>query len=202
MAIWGHMHAYGTDSAERRVVPLLLASIAIVGALLLSRGIERLGWEIPWWADAPSVMSLYGLLHATFDRHVWRIGLLRRTGLIRVPDLNGSWKVRIKSSHDGKELEANITVHQTWRGMNIRLKTDQSQSSSLIASLLTSDPNEFVLSYEYLNTPGHGAVATMHMHRGSAEIRFARDATLVSGNGEYYSGRDRANQGSLALERM
>ena len=73
---------------------------------------------------------------------------------------------------------------------------------AFVASLLTDDPNEFVLNYEFLNAPKQGAaVDSMHMHRGSAEIRFPKDGAIVKGDGEYYSGRDRSNQGALIFRR-
>lgn len=194
------LHPYATDSAERRFVPFILAVSAILAAWLLPQLLGRLGIPMPWWVDAPSVMAFYGAFHAAFDRWVWRWTWLRRIGLIAVPDLGGSWCFLISSSH-GTSIEAAVGIYQTWRGIRIKLETEQSRSSSLIASVLTAEPDEFVLSYEYCNTPKQGAVETMHAHRGSAEVRFPKDKWITSGAGEYYSGRDRANQGGISVER-
>jgi hypothetical protein len=195
------LHAYGTDSGERQAVPVLLAVASVVLALGMYRLLVVLGWSVPWWLDMPSVMGMYGILHTAFDRHIWKWSILRRLGLVIVPDLSGKWKVRINSSHSAADIDADISIHQSWKGMHVRLETEQSRSTSQIAMVLTSDPNEYILLYEYLNSPKQGAVATMHMHRGNVEVRFPRVASIVSGNGEYYSGRDRANQGTLTFTR-
>lgn len=147
-------------------------------------------------------MGFYGLFYGAFDRWIWRVRLLRSIGVIKVPDLNGAWDFRIISTFRKTEVEATVTIHQTWRTIQLRLETAQSRSSSQIASILTDDPNEFVLDYEFLNTPKQGAaVATMHMHRGSAEIRFQKNGAIANGEGEYYSGRDRENQGQMSVVR-
>jgi|ERR1043166_7499994 hypothetical protein len=197
------MHPYATDSSERRIVPLVLAVISIGAAWLLPKAFHVAGLDVPWWLDAPSVMGFYGLLHGAFDRWIWKWTPLCTIGLVRVPDLNGPWKYTIKSSFlNGKNVDARVTITQTWRSIHVRLDTDQSHSSSLIASLLIDNPNEYVLNYEFLNSPKQDAVETMHMHRGSAEIRFPKNGKILTGDGEYYSGRDRANQGSVTAERM
>ena len=156
----------------------------------------------PWWFDAPSVMTFYGVFHTLFDRWLWKWSVLRKLGLVQVPNLNGQWTFQIASNYNGTELDASVRVNQTWRSIQLALDTPRSRSTSLVATLLTADPNEFVLNYEYLNTPKQGAVDSMHIHRGSAELRFPRAALIDVGSGEYYSGRDRANQGQLTATRQ
>jgi len=95
---------------------------------------------------------------------------------------------------------AQIRITQRWRTIAVHLETEQSRSDTMIATLRTADPNDFILNYEYQNTPKNNAVHTMHVHRGSAEVRFERPAVAI-GVGEYYSGRDRTNQGTLRLRR-
>lgn len=189
------MHPYATDSSERQLVPLLLAVPAVIAAWIIS----LLG--LPWWVDDPSVIGCYGIFYAAFNQWLWRWPFLRVIGLVKVPDLNGKWTVAIRSSFDERAdaHQAQVRITQTWRSILIRLETAHSRSGSLIAAVLTNDPNDFVLSYEFANTPKPGAVSTMHAHRGSVEVRFDRD-TLV-GDGEYYSGRDRENQGTLQFSR-
>jgi hypothetical protein len=66
------MHGYSTDSAERRIVPLLLASVAIMLAWLSSKILAIVHLTLPWWLDAPSTVGYYGALYALFDRNLWR----------------------------------------------------------------------------------------------------------------------------------
>ena len=36
----------------------------------------------PWWIDAPSVIGFYGLLYWASDERLWKLGILRKIGLI------------------------------------------------------------------------------------------------------------------------
>lgn len=121
---------------------------------------------------------------------------------MRVPDLGGTWTFEAESTYENRSVTAVVQIHQTWRSMLIQLEADHSRSSSLVGSLLTSSPGEFVLNYEFMNTPKLGAPDTMHAHRGSAEIRFACRQPIASGSGEYYTGRDRRNLGKLTASRI
>ena len=197
------MHPYATDSAERTKVPLGLALLSILLAWVIQNLLVAVDLTVPWWiVGPPSVMGFYGLLHVAFDRWAWRWRLWRVLGVVKVPDLKGEWAVTLISSFalSATPKNARVRIRQTWRSMLIRLDTDQSRSSSIISSMLTVDPNEFVLHYEYLNTPRVDATPTRHAHRGSVEVRFDRDFLSV-GDGEYYSGRDRVNQGTLHFAR-
>jgi hypothetical protein len=78
---------------------------------------------------------------------------------------------------------------------------EKSRSHSRVASLMIADDDECILIYDYLNTPKHNTPETMHMHRGSVELRFQLDDGL-DGEGEYYSGRDRNNYGTIRLVRQ
>ena len=81
--------------------------------------------------------------------------------------------------------------------MRLVLKTPYSQSTSLIGAILTRDM--VVVSYEYLNEPLSEAVGSMHTHRGSARLTLSEDG--MSLDGDYYTGRDRTNYGSLSLRK-
>src|SRR5713226_1366748 len=95
------MHGYSTDSGERRIVPLLLASVAIALACLSSKLLAVMHLSLPWWLDAPSTLGFYGALYALFDRKLWRNRLARKLGLVRVPNLTGRWRGYLLSSFDG-----------------------------------------------------------------------------------------------------
>jgi hypothetical protein len=193
------MHPYATDSAERRNVILWLAFVSIALAYAFHHGIERLGTQIPWWADAPSVMGIFGVLERLFDRWLWRIGIWRRIRLVQVPDLNGDWEAKGETSFENKQRYiAKVRIQQTWTHISVIMETDHSRSHSLSASLLTNQPDGITLSYEYRNEPKPSATQTMHSHRGTCVLRL-KDEDLLEG--EYYSGRDRQNYGSLTLRR-
>jgi hypothetical protein len=53
------------------------------------------------------------------------------------------------------------------------------------------------LVYEYTNDPSAKSVDTMHAHRGLAFLKLSIDGKILEG--DYYTGRDRGNHGSMYL---
>jgi hypothetical protein len=195
------MHGYSTDSDERRVVPLLLASLAISFAWLSSKLLLVIHLSIPWWVDAPSVMAFYGVLYALFDRYLWRNGLVSKLGLVRMPNLAGRWYGYLISSFDGhaKHHDLMITICQSWTQIAVFLTTTQSISRSCAAVIQVDDPEGVALIYQYQNQPVADATRTMHMHYGTAMLRVSIEGFLV---GDYYAGRDRRTFGRICCRRV
>ena len=166
------MHPYTTDSSERRFVPLYIAGVSVLAAWILNRVLGAMQFTLPWWIDAPSVIGFYGLLYATFNKYLWRWWILRTIGVVKVPDLNGTWKGYVASSFDehATKYDATLRIFQNWTLISIILETNYSKSSSLIAAILTENPGGAMLSYEYLNEPVPNAKHTMHTHRGTARL--------------------------------
>ncbi len=190
------MHGYSTDSDERRVVPLLLASLAISFAWLSSKLLLVIHLSVPWWVDAPSVMAFYGVLYALFDRYLWRNGLVSKLGLVRMPNLGGHWYGYLISSFDGhaKHHDLMITICQSWTQIAVFLTTAKSISRSCAAVIQVDDPEGVALIYQYQNQPVADATRTMHMHYGTAMLRVSIEGFLV---GDYYAGRDRRTFGRI-----
>jgi hypothetical protein len=195
------MHPYGTDSSERRNIPFVLALVGIGAAWGLDL---LLGWAkltIPWWVDAPSALGFYGICYEVFDKWVWRLPILHRLGIVKVPILCGTWRGHVVSSFDRhaakQEVEARIS--QSWTRLAVALAGKDSTSHSLVATILTEASDGSVLDYQYINEPLPHARETMQIHYGSARLTFS-DMTILSG--EYYSGRGRQNIGSIYLEKV
>jgi len=194
------MHPYTTDSNERKLVPLLLIIVSVLFAWFLNRILGVLQFTLPWWIDAPSVIGFYGIFYAIFDKYLWRISVLQRIGLMKLPNLNGTWKGSITSSFDTHAIkyDATIEIRQSWARISINLRTQNSKSHSLTAAILMENPSNIILSYEYLNEPISRAKTTMHIHRGTARLTLICSGQVLEG--EYYSGRDRQNFGALSLK--
>ena len=197
------MHPYVTDSNERRLVPLLLAALSMFCSWGLYELLRLIQISPPWWFDMPSLVGFYGLFYAAFDKWLWRMPLVRGSGLVNVPDLNGRWDGKITSSFDEhqSQIEATIQVHQTWTRIRIDLETKNSKSLSQTASIITEIPGGALVTYEYLNEPKAHSTTTMHTHRGSARHTWC----IVNGremfDGEYYTGRDRVTFGALHFKK-
>src|SRR5580700_5220362 len=195
------MHGYSTDSDERRVVPLLLASLAISFAWLSSKLLLVIHLSVPWWVDAPSVMAFYGVLYALFDSYLWRNGLVSKLGLVRMPNLSGRWYGYLISSFDGhaKHHDLMITICQSWTQIAVFLTTAKSISRSCAAVIQVDDPEGVALIDQYQNQPVADATRTMHMHYGTAMLRVSIEGFLV---GDYYAGRDRRTFGRICCRRV
>lgn len=200
------MHPYSTDSEERTNVPLFLVIVSIAAAWSLRDLLSDMELHLPWWLDAPSVMGFYAGLHLLFDRVLWRMPLLRRMGICCIPDLSGTWRGTLRSSLNSFRYEREITaeVQQSWTRISIRLHTKSSASRSLLASILTAGDLGTVVSYQYLNEPkADRPVDTkyaMHAHRGTAWLNLSETGDVLEG--EYHTGKDRKNFGTLSLTRQ
>ncbi len=199
-------HTYSTDSAERRYVPFFIAIVAVVATFTVFHFIDQYRITVPWWATPPiDTMAFYGLFYELFDQWAWKWSVLHKFHIIKVPDLSGRWTGRVEpietngvSAGLGVKTDLKIQIKQTWTSMLIIGDASLSKSHSLTSSLVTG--GECTLNYEYLNEPKPSAPSTMHAHRGVARLIVnEKDARL---DGEYYSGRDRQNIGTIHLRRV
>jgi len=198
-------HPYSTTSPERRYIPFFIAGAAIGVAFLVSHVMDAYHIKLPWWASLPiDTMALYGLFYGLFDKYIWKWSVLRRLFIVRVPNLSATWHGEVRpadtpgvSSGLRITTEITITIRQSWTTITIGGRTRLSNSHSLSASLLTGD--ECSLSYEYVNEPSAAASATMHSHHGVARLSLGKEGTILEG--EYYSGRDRQNLGTIRVSR-
>ena len=192
------LHPYATDSDERKNVPLYIAALAIVSAIALSWILERIHW--PGWLDAPATIGFYAIYYELFRHRLWRFERLRNWGWVRVPDLSGKWEGHVVTSFDEQKGKHPVSAEmvQDWTHISVKMRSKYSKSHSLVGSIFVG--NDIVLDYEYWNEPRPGAVQTMHAHRGTASLILSPDGFTLSG--DYYSGRDRQNYGSLHLKRV
>ena len=189
------MYPYSIDTEERKYILLLLAIVSVLLTWGFYNVLSYYQISLVWWMESPSVLFFYGLLFVVFDRWGWKI--FRKIGLLKTPDINGVWNGYIKTSFDdhASEITATLSIFQVWTKIKIVLSTEQSISRSETASFLVEPPEGQYLNYQYINEPKSGATKTMSIHRGTVRLILnERSGTL---SGEYYSGRDRQNFGSL-----
>ncbi len=191
------MHGYSTDSKERRLVPILLAILAIAFAWIFARLLAFCHLSFPWWFDAPSSLGFYAGLYALFDKYLWRKRLVRKMGLSGTPILAGLWYGFLTSSFDthAKRHDVLVEIFQSWTQISILLRTMTSVSASRVAAMETSGSEGVPVIYEYENQPLPDAPKTMHIHYGTAMLRFSNDDNFT---GEYHAGRDRQTFGRIA----
>ena len=191
------MHSYDLEGRGRIYAGLAVLSVLLVW--LIDVGLDYASIDPAWWLSAPSVVGLYTMLYWAFDHYVWRWRLLRRFGLLSVPDLNGLWTGEIDSSfgEEGTNRDVKVNIVQRWASILITLQAGESISRSTMAAFKTRDTDSPELTYTYLNEPHGRAADTMQMHRGTCTLRL--DGDRLEGN--YYTGRGRVTVGELKLVR-
>lgn len=198
------MHPFSIDTQERKNIIVTIALLCIPLSWLLNYLVKLSGiTDITgiWWISAPSILGMAGILYKIFDEWLWRFDVLRKLRIIKTPDLSGVWNGTIATSFDdcADRHATNVKIQQTWTRISIFLAGSQSESHSLTASILTRQPGGISINYEYKNEPKPFAKSTMHAHRGTAILKLRNNIEL---EGEYYTGRDRNNFGSIKLKKI
>ena len=202
------MHDYSIDRHPKEKVLFLLALIAIIAAPLVKGLAEYLVSLLEvstGWSSAPvvavPVFGLFGGLYFLFDRFLWKITLLRK--LLLVPDLNGKWVCAgCTSLKNGEPVNFDwnsvVSITQSWSKILIHLKTSQSESKSISASIYHEAGVGYRLLYQYNNKPNADEL-DLSNHSGSAELLFSED--IESASGSYYTDRHRTTVGTMRLRR-
>lgn len=202
------MHDYSIDRHPKEKVLFLLALIAIIAAPLVKGLAEYLVSLLEvsaGWSSAPvvavPVFGLFSGFYFLFDRFLWKITLLRK--LLLVPDLNGKWVCAGRTSlKNGEPVNFDwnsvVSITQSWSKILIHLKTSQSESKSISASIYHEAGVGYRLLYQYNNKPNADEL-DLSNHSGSAELLFSED--IESASGSYYTDRHRKTVGTMRLRR-
>lgn len=192
------MHPYVTDSRNSSRIVFFLFMLSVGVAWTYVWFSNKFGWSLPWWLEAPSILTVFGLLYWLFDTRLWRNKWIRP--LIAVPDLNGSWSGNLTSSGNGHTTATSVqvTIQQSWTEILICLETTTSVSHSFSASLFSKRENVPFLCYQYLNRPKNSAPESFRGHPGTVDLRLENENLL---KGDYYSGRGRQTYGCIELRR-
>lgn len=152
----------------------------------------------------PSIFSLLGsggffaLFYFLLDKFIWKMRYFNI--FLKIPNLNGEWVCKGETLSNEQKVEWNavITIVQSWDKIKIRLKTDQSASHSIAASLIYDEGIGYRLLYNYRNDPN---IENPHLksHTGFADIEFSED--LRTAKGMYFNGNGRITYGVMKLNR-
>lgn len=202
------MHDYSIDRHPKEKILFVLSFIAIAVAPALNRGVatavESLGAATGWASGPVTAIPVFGLflgIYWLFDAKLWRVPRLRR--LLLIPDLNGTWSCEGLTSLRRGQLvntawEADIVITQSWSKIQICVRTRQSASRSVSASLSREPGVGYRLIYNYRNDPSANELE-LQKHDGTAEITFDEDCH--SGTGNYFTDRHRSTVGTMALRK-
>lgn len=200
------MHDYSIDKHPKEKVLFILALVAITLAPIIQKLAERgvTYLEISaQWSSSPAVaipvFTLFAALYILFDKVLWKLNWLRK--VLLVPDLNGTWKcightILKNGKYNDIDWSAGVSITQSWSKILIHLRTSQSESKSISASLFHENGVGFRLLYQYNNKPNVDEL-DLKNHSGCSELLFNEDIT--KGEGSYYTDRHRTTVGKMSL---
>jgi hypothetical protein len=195
-------YPYATDSSERDRLAYVFATIAIAIAYLAYFIVDKLHVQIPWWTALPSPMPIYLFAREIFGRYIWRWRLLHDLGIVKIVDINGTYKGHLWTSHEGGEKHpCTLVISQTWTRICIRGTFPKSTSFNLVTGISVEDTLLPRLTYEYWNTPNADAAAGMQAHRGTIWFDIALGTEVIELKGDYYTGRGRETIGRISVHR-
>ena len=203
------MHDYAIDRHPKQKILFLLAFIAIMATPYLNSALvavaTKVGLADGWITTVGTVLPVWGsfaLVYLVFDRYLWKCAMLRR--VLLVPDLNGEWECSGRTVlKEGKAVEfkwtGTVTISQSWSKILVHLRTPQSSSRSMSASISHDQGVGYRLLYQYKNEPKAGE-AELQIHTGSVEMDF--DEVCRVGDGHYFTDRHRNTVGTMELKRQ
>jgi hypothetical protein len=195
------VHAYSAGDSRVRAY-VVLATVAVVVAIAANAAFDAAGFGPAWLFSSPTVAASYALLYRLVDVRAWRWPVLRATGVIETPIIDGTYEGDLLSTWGPDLIPVRLVVSQRWTRILVRMEIldrDTSTSRSVAASLNPSGHRDAHLTYTYKNEIRPGiADDDMHNHDGTADIDF--DAATGTANGKYFNARGR--QGTLTLRKV
>ncbi len=166
----------------------------VAGSFVASLLAGALDDGVARYASVGALMSAVVLILLAIERWAWSWPLVRN--ILRVPNLNGTWKVELESSYEGEgggSKTSFLVIHQTYSTITVEVLTDRGRSCSEAASLTRRGPR-FVLAYVYRAEPESLRRDGNEPHRGAAELLVEIEPTLRF-EGDYWT--DRKTRGRL-----
>lgn len=191
------MHQYSVDYDRKLLYfSLVIISISITSLINYIFTVSHIVLSVTGF-------TVFGLIFLLFDKFLWKIDILFKLGIIKTPNLNGTWEGTLSSSyHEFKsELPACIVIKQTWTHICISGNFNQSKSYSISANLETNNGARTVLRYVYMNKNNLAkSEGTMSTHSGITTLEFSLDEGTVEG--KYYNEPPQnVNYGVLQLKK-
>lgn len=177
-------------AAWARVTILIFVALSFLASLLGA----AVGHGAARYATAGTVITGVTLILLVIERWAWRWPGVRH--FLRVPDLEGTWRVELKSSYEGEggaEQMIYLVIHQTYSTIVVEVLTARIRSCSDTASLTKRGPR-YVLAYVYRAEPSALEREGNEPHRGAAELLIETGERLGF-EGDYWT--DRKHVGRL-----
>lgn len=191
------MHEYSIDVEHSKIL-FYLSALSIILSGIITTLLNVFIGRIPFIEFTVSItaIGIFGILYSLFNIFIWKWKILRKIGIVQIPNLNGEWEGEFCSSYHNFEesLPVVLVIEQTWSKICIRGKFNHSKSSSNTASLKINDGGGIKLLYSYYNdkdpryykkgTSNHRGYTSLEINDDSMEGNYFNDPTNNKNHGK------------------
>lgn len=196
------MHEYILAHQERKHFYYFVAIIAGLASSGIGLVLDKLQSVVGFLVAAPSGLAIFLLLFLLFDHVIWKWSPLYKFGIVKIPNLAGTWNAKIVTANSTDPILATLTIHQSFTKLRVRLETTKSHSMSQMAVIETIDPTSFKLRYEY-SAEFRKDLSTTYRHHGVSELMVSSPNHQFTGEyrARYYTELARDTHGEIVISR-
>lgn len=176
---------------------LYVVALLVVAGLVLDASIRGHAPHgvAEWLAPIGPAVTISVIGIWVFDRWAWRWPFVG--GLVKRPDLHGTWKCELRSSYAGRAgevIESYLVIDQTYTGICVQMLFDRSRSISMSGDLV-NEGGRCVLYYVFRSEKSALEPDSNPPARGAADLKVSRKPRLAL-EGDYWM--ERGTKGTLA----
>ena len=161
-------------------------------------------WDI--LKQIPQAISIYAILGIIFTQWIWRWKIWQGW-LIKIPDLQGTWRGELKSDWINPETKKGIdpipvvlVIRQTFSTIKCTLMTKESTSYSTTSDInMIPTGDDLYLTYNYTNRPKAIIRDRSAIHDGASILKIIQKPNRCL-EGEYWTSRKTRGDISLVFE--
>jgi len=154
----------------------------------------------------PQAISVYAIIGIVFTKWLWRWKLLQGW-LIKIPDLQGTWRGELKSDwinpETGKGIDSIpmvLVIRQTFSSIKCTLMTKESSSYSTTADInIAPSSEDLYLTYNYTNRPKAIIRDRSAIHDGASILKIISKPNRCL-EGEYWTSRKTRGEMTLTFD--
>jgi hypothetical protein len=165
------------------IIFILLIPAISIGLTLIINSFLQEQISAPWilLIDSAGVLGIYTILFKIFNDCLWQIFPQGMLSIIDVPNLNGSWMGKLRSSYDGNSTayDARIEIIQTFSNIKVFGYFGRSWSQSIVADFYKEGDGREVLHYVYRNEPRNSATPGMNGHYGAGKHEYLKSRDMM-----------------------
>jgi len=197
------MHEYSLSYHDRKNIYYFVVILSGIISIPITLFVGSISSILNLSLMAPSGLVIFFLVFHLFDKYIWKLPFMYSLGIIKIPNLNGRWLATIKSSKSNNDIEARVTITQTYSKIKILLTTEQSRSESTMANIDIIDPNSFKLRYEYHAEFQKDENSEIKRHYGVTSLFLESENQEFDNNhkASYYTELNRSSLGTMYFAR-